>query len=388
MHAMEWLLFFSATLGHAALVTYLLNWIHGIAMPHKFQGLLKWLAILLMPAAVALFWWVSGTPVAELIPAVVAGSVATFYAVVCAVTGLVLPGLVLGQYLLRRPAVAQLSNHTRVVDVAAELGYRPEGRGKYRFLTRLPGNQVLTVALTEKTLSLPQLPAALDGLTILHLSDFHFCPAPDKAYHRQVIDHCAAWGTPDLVAFTGDIVDSAWHHCWIVPIFGRLRWHVAAYAVLGNHDHWHDIKPIQRRFRRIGFRLPGNSWEELSVRGTRIAVIGNEAPWVKPAPDLTGCPEDVFRLCLSHSPDNIYWAQAHAIDLVLAGHVHGGQIRLPVVGPIHVPSRYGRRFACGTFEEPPTVMHVSRGLAGQEPIRFNCRPEVTWLTLRRRAAEA
>jgi predicted MPP superfamily phosphohydrolase len=97
---------------------------------------------------------------------------------------------------------------------------------------------------------------------------------------------------------------------------------------------------------------------------------------------LKGCPEDGFRLCLSHTPDHLPWARRHGIDLMLAGHVHGGQIRLPVIGSVFVPSRYGRRYDCGTFHEPPTLLHVSRGLGGEEPLRFNCRPEVTKLILR------
>src|SRR5262249_4631012 len=66
-----------------------------------------------------------------------------------------------------------------------------------------------------------------------------------------------------------------------------------------------------------------------------------------------------------------------------AGHNHGGQIRFPVIGSVFVPSRYSRRYDCGTFYEPPTVLHVSPGLGGQEPVRYNCRPEVTKLVLQR-----
>ena len=71
------------------------------------------------------------------------------------------------------------------------------------------------------------------------------------------------------------------------------------------------------------------------------------------------------------------------MDLVLAGHVHGGQIRLPLVGSIFVPSKYSRRYDSGTFHEGPTVMHVNRGLAGEVPLRYNCRPEVTPVVLRK-----
>jgi predicted MPP superfamily phosphohydrolase len=91
----------------------------------------------------------------------------------------------------------------------------------------------------------------------------------------------------------------------------------------------------------------------------------------------------LFRLCLSHTPDNIRWAQRHGVDLMLSGHNHGGQIRLPLFGSLFVPSRYSRRFDCGLFWQPPTLLYVSRGLAGKEPLRYNCRPEITRLVLRK-----
>ena len=67
---------------------------------------------------------------------------------------------------------------------------------------------------------------------------------------------------------------------------------------------------------------------------------------------------------------------------MLAGHTHGGQVRLPWIGAIVAPSRHGVRYASGTFFEPPTVMHVSRGLSAEKPLRWNCAPELTKLTLR------
>jgi predicted MPP superfamily phosphohydrolase len=196
------------------------------------------------------------------------------------------------------------------------------------------------------------------------------------------MQRCLDAGVPDIVAITGDVVDSDWHHRWIVPILGRLRWNLAAYAILGNHDSWRDPTLIRRRLRRAGLRVLGNGWEQLSVRGMPMVVIGHEGPWFRPGPDLTNCPEEPFRLCLSHTPDNLPWAQRHAVDLVLAGHVHGGQIRLPLLGSVFVPSRFSRRYDCGTFFAAPTVMHVGRGLAGQHPLRFYCRPEVTRLILK------
>jgi hypothetical protein len=268
-----------------------------------------------------------------------------------------------------------------VVDVERHLGYRPKGDGHHSFLGHLPGNEIFQVEYVERTLHPVRLPAAWDGLTILHLSDLHFCGTPDRRFFQAVMDLCRDW-QPDLVAVTGDVVDSTFHHRWIVPVLGRLRWRVAAFAILGNHDWFHDPNLVRRRLRRLRMDVLGNSWRLIEVRGEPLVVIGHEGPWFQPGPDLKGCPEGVFRLCLSHTPDNIRWARQNQVDLMLSGHNHGGQIRFPLIGSLFVPSRYGRRYDCGTFDEPPTLLHVSRGLGEEHPIRYNCRPEVTLLVLR------
>jgi predicted MPP superfamily phosphohydrolase len=118
------------------------------------------------------------------------------------------------------------------------------------------------------------------------------------------------------------------------------------------------------------------------VRGEPLVVAGHEGPWFSPPPDVSAAPVGPFRLCLSHTPDNISWARRNGIDLMLSGHVHGGQVRFPVFGSVVVPSKYGRWYDCGAFDEDPTFLYVSRGLSGEHPLRYNCRPEVTLLTLR------
>ena len=199
------------------------------------------------------------------------------------------------------------------------------------------------------------------------------------------MDRCADW-EPDIVAVTGDLADGLDYIRWIVPVLGRLRWKVAGLAILGNHDGWYAPDRVRRRLRRLGMHVLGNGWERIEVRGEPLIAIGQESPWFHPAPDLSACPPGPFRLCLSHTPDNIRWARRAGVDLMLSGHVHGGQVRLPVIGSILVPSRYGRRYDCGVFDEGPTLLHVSRGLGGDHPLRFLCRPEATRLVLRRPAA--
>jgi predicted MPP superfamily phosphohydrolase len=371
--------------GHTTLFVRLHNWLYGVVVSHFWNHWLRVLAALAGPATLFALWYAHGLDLtaAAFAPSGTPGSVLLAgYLVVCLLVGYgVLPAVTVYR-LRRRPPAALASNHTHTVDVAKELGYRPLGRGKHRLAARLPGNEVFQADFRELTVRLPRLPAAWDGLTVLHLSDLHLCGTPDRDYFEYVMERCATW-EPDLVALTGDVVDSKRHHRWIVPVLGRLRWRVAAFAILGNHDSWLDVQPIRRRLRRVGMRVLANTWERHEVRGQPLVVIGHEGPWFPPGPDLAGCPADGFRLCLSHTPDHLGWARRHGIDLMLAGHVHGGQVRLPVLGSVFVPSRFGRRYDCGTFYEPPTLLHVSRGLGGDHPLRYNCRPEVTKLVLRR-----
>ena len=90
-----------------------------------------------------------------------------------------------------------------------------------------------------------------------------------------------------------------------------------------------------------------------------------------------------FSIALTHSPDQFRWAQQQQVDLLLAGHMHGGQICFPVIGPIVAPSRHGVAYSSGCFQQGVTTMHVSRGAGGLAPLRWNCRPEITQLEIRR-----
>ena len=130
----------------------------------------------------------------------------------------------------------------------------------------------------------------------------------------------------------------------------------------------------------------GGEWKTIEHAGHPIVLLGNELPWFRPTADMATCPTEVdgkrpLRLMLTHSPDQLRWARKHDCDLMLAGHTHGGQVRLPLIGPILSPSWNGSRFASGTFYYQPTLMHVSRGIAGTRPLRLNCRPELARLVL-------
>jgi predicted MPP superfamily phosphohydrolase len=375
------LLFLAAVGGNTAIWVWIINRLYGTRHRGWWVTLIRLtcqaLVVLGPPTFIAL-WWLDAR--AE-------GGWATTpwgliaYVIVCVTLGLtVVPYVTVARWLRRTPS-AQIANHTEIVDVAAALGHKPRGPCKHERLAYYPFNQIFEVEFAERTFQIPRLPRALDGLSILQVSDTHLCGCPTLPFYEWVFERCAA-NPVDIVAVTGDVLDSEEHYHWIMPLFSRLRGREANWAILGNHDSWLDVQRINRRMERCGYTMLGGRWREVRVRDVPIVVIGNEMPWLAPTPDLADCPDDRFRLCLSHSPDTIYWARANKIDLVLAGHNHGGQIRFPLIGPLLVPSRYSRKYDAGTFQVGGTLLHVSRGLGGTYPLRYNCRPEVTRIVLR------
>lgn len=280
------------------------------------------------------------------------------------------------------------SNHTSTFNIARIISSRPVAGVVARTFARLPGNQILRLDVNEKTLVCPRLPAALDGLTITHLSDLHFTGHVTKAFFQFAIERANELDS-DLVVVTGDIVDK--DHCidWIPDTLGRLRGRLGVYYVLGNHDkRIHDVARLRRVLVDAGLIGVAGQPIEIDVRGQPILLAGNELPWFGERRRLDRQLAEFdstasYRVLLSHSPDQIGWARDLQFDLMLAGHTHGGQIRLPGVGPIVSPSKFGVKYASGVFHEPPTTMHVSRGLSGLDPIRINCPPELTKLILTR-----
>ncbi|MBX7103719.1 MAG: metallophosphoesterase [Gemmataceae bacterium] len=363
-----------AWIGHAFALTVALNIAYSCPVHRRFLRTFRLLiGIAVFSFAFAFPWWID-----RLTHGPLRLEPITAWLAICLFSGLIiLPVQTLRRNLRREPAVVA-SRQASLLDLRGQ----PLGFGKHWRLARLPFNELLEVEVSDLTLRLPRLPAAWDGLTILHLTDLHFHGTPTRTFFDAVIDHLTQGPTPDLVCLTGDYVDTVRHMFWIKPLLGRLQWNVAGLAVLGNHDFYCRPSGVRRELRRAGYRVLGNDWTQLEVRGQPLLAIGNETPWFRPESDLAGAPDGPFRLCLSHSPDAIGWAKSHRVDLMLAGHVHGGQVRVPVVGSLFVPSRYSRKYDCGVFHEAPTTLHVGRGLSGREPLRWNCRPEVSRLTLR------
>lgn len=376
-----------AWVGHACVLTALLNNLYGRPLPKTLLKPLRYLVGLAILAFPLLLWsavdpgyfrFADGGPI---LPNGSWGYAVAAYALACLYFGFAFPMLTIERY-LRKPPACVLAESTRTLDLWPEYGEQLVGDGKGRPLTSIPGNCVFKLDITELTLAVPKLPPEWDRLTLLVVSDVHFHGTPGRVYFDRVFDEIAAGPEPDLVCLIGDYVDTDTHREWIGPLFGRLQAKEAKLAILGNHDKYHDPDRLRADLAAAGYAVLSNRWEEIAIRGVPCVVVGHEGPWFGPPPDLGGAPAGPFRLCLSHTPDNFYWGRANRIGLMLCGHVHGGGIRVPLIGSIFVPSIYGRRFDQGVFEENGTVMAVNRGISGKEPLRIRCHPQVFHITLK------
>ncbi len=253
------------------------------------------------------------------------------------------------------------------------------GRGRHNWLLRVPGNQALGLVVHHWSIPFENLPRELDGLSILHLTDLHFSHAYDRRYFEAAFD-VAAGCLADLVFITGDLIDDPSCMDWITHLFDRIPALVGRYAILGNHDHHHDTDRIMGAVAAAGYSMLDGDVTAVSIMKKTLAIGGTCAPW-GPKIDSSAIPPADFRLLLSHTPDIAYQAAAQGWDFMLCGHNHGGQVQLPIVGPVVMPSRYSRRFESGFYRIAPTLMYVSRGLGAKHPIRLGCPPEIAHFTL-------
>ena len=274
----------------------------------------------------------------------------------------------------RRRETPVVASSGQVDDLAGRV---PIGDGPIAALARVPGNQFRQIETTDKTLALPGWPPGLTPLRVLHLTDWHFTGTPGLAFYQTAVERAAALD-PDLILFSGDLVDRMDLLGWIDRTLGQLDAPLGKFFILGNHDWMQQPDVIRQAVVDAG-------WTDLASRtvttahdGQTIELAGNETPWMGTEPAFAS---DGVRIGVMHTPDRLPWAVGQRCDLVVAGHNHGGQIRVPGLGPLLAPARTGVRYAGGVYQKNRTVMHVGRGLGALHPLRINCRPEITLLTL-------
>ena len=243
--------------------------------------------------------------------------------------------------------------------------------------------------VTDTTIWMQRLPPALEGLKIVHLTDIHhslFTPLEEVERAVQLANRLE----PDVVALTGDYVTLS--PAYIAPMarsLGRLRARRGVFAVLGNHDFQVDADEVTRALRCHRIRVLRNSRHPIHAGGKTLWMIGVDDLWWN-SDDLPAALESVpardAKILLCHNPLGIWQASTRGIDLVLSGHTHGGQVRLPGFRSLY-RSKLGERFVEGWNRLNGTQIYVSRGIGKVVvPIRVACPAEIACLHLRRTRA--
>lgn len=249
--------------------------------------------------------------------------------------------------------------------------------------------------ITHRTVELQRLSPALDGLRIAQLSDFHYEQYTEPYFVRHVVEQVNLL-TPDLVVLTGDYVSEgpmpfaygakSSYPCAeiLAGIVCRQRW-----CVLGNHDARVGPEIVTDALRTHGLPVLANQNVPFERNGARLWIAGVKDIGLSD-PDLhLAAPHGLQTanepvILLAHEPDYADHVYKHGgVDLMLSGHTHGGQVRVPWVGALYTPP-LGRKYVEGLFHwKSGLQLYVNRGLgAVGVPFRFDCRPELTLLTLR------
>jgi predicted MPP superfamily phosphohydrolase len=240
------------------------------------------------------------------------------------------------------------------------------------------------VRLRVREVAIPGLSSELDGLRIAHLSDFHL-GMPSRGV--RAVERAVEWVAerrPDLVCITGDLLSRPRGEARLLALLMELP---HSYVVLGNHDLAISRDPFSRPV-ELGRLEHGtllvDSAAEVELHGRRVELAGvDPRTWI--AKRASGFPpsDADLRILLCHFPRALDTVEPGRWDLILAGHLHAGQIVLPYGFGKLLLAHPGAKYPEGVFERGGTTMHVSPGLGTTfVPFRFFARPEATELVLR------
>jgi uncharacterized protein len=244
-------------------------------------------------------------------------------------------------------------------------------------------NDVYDIEVTRHEILIDDLPQAFDGYRIAFLTDTHVASFMRRGLYREVVEQTMRF-QPDLILLGGDFVTWERH----IPLMAEvlltgLEAPDGVYAVLGNHDYWANGDGVIAAMTARGVRFVINRNLQLRRGDASIWLAGIDELY-RGEPDVDAAFALVQGPCiaLSHHPDVIDLLRGRRVDLLVCGHTHGGQIRVPFFGSIVVPSRHEARYASGFHREERVLMYVSRGIGAIPPLRILCKPEVATFTLR------
>jgi predicted MPP superfamily phosphohydrolase len=225
------------------------------------------------------------------------------------------------------------------------------------------------------------LPTVVPGgkVRVVQISDLHL--SSFNSYFAKVAEQVSAL-QPDLIVLTGDYLEEERNIRGVLSFLKALRATYGIYAVQGNWEYWSRLEGenLRRHFAGVGVKLLINERADLQINGLPLSIFGLDYP--SSTDHLNGLQENVdpqrFNLLLSHVPAFAHEQLNEHINIILSGHTHGGQVRLPFLPPLYLP-RYSGRFVSGFYKvsQHQIPLYVSRGVGTSVlPLRLFCRPEI------------
>ena len=255
------------------------------------------------------------------------------------------------------------------------------------------GNAALE--LNTYTISSRGLPDAFDGYRIAQVSDLHNAEFGDG--NQRLLDMLRE-AEPDMIAITGDLIDSRKTNIAVALAFAEEAVRIApCYYVSGNHEaRVPEYRELKAGLEAAGVTVLDDARVEIEISGKSITIIGvndpsfladyltSDAAVMDRKLSVLSSEDASFTILFSHRPELFDTYAAHDMDLVLTGHAHGGQFRLPLIGGLLAPNQgLFPKYDDGLYSEGNTNMIVSRGLGNSIiPFRFNNRPEVVLIELK------
>ena len=246
-------------------------------------------------------------------------------------------------------------------------------------------DQTEQLVVERVQIPIKNLKPALEGLRIVQLGDLHLYPFTDIGQVRRAIE-TANTLAPDLIVLMGDYVTRQAEAVFeLVPLLSTLNAKYGVFTIIGNHDIWTNVDVVRAGLIEAGLSILRNDGLTFSIGRERLYLAGVDDGW-SGQPDLAAAlaklPADVTAILLAHEPDLAdQFSRDGRISLQLSGHTHGGQIRLPGIGAVILPY-LGRKYDLGLYQINGMWLYTNRGIGNvTEPVRFNCSPEVTEITL-------
>ena len=246
------------------------------------------------------------------------------------------------------------------------------------------------VDISHFKFSHPLIPPSFNQTRIVQFNDTHIGFQYDLSSLKKTTNIIRSFKA-DLICFAGDLFDNPVEY-QITPdfyeILNSLTAPLGKYAVYGNHDHGgYGTELYEQVMDKCGFKVLKNSSDILLKDGDSILIAGvddSSLGFPNIARALQGKPENLFTLLLSHAPDYANAAASHPVNLQLSGHSHGGQVQIPLIGPLITPP-HAKEYQEGLYEiREGFSLYVNRGLGTTRvPYRLLCRPEITVFDLYR-----